>query len=74
MKKYEILVERINPCGGDAHEQKEIIEAACETPESYIKENALYPVIDRAQTTTGDMLIVTGDGKGSMIRYTFTEL
>ena len=35
--------------------------------------NAPYPVLDRVQTKTGDLLIITGDGKGSMVRYTFTE-
>ena len=29
--------------------------------------------MDRVQTKTGDLLIITGDGKGSMVRYTFTE-
>lgn len=73
MKEYEILVETINPCGGEAHSQKEILEAECESPESYVQANAPYPVLDRVQTKTGDLLIITGDGKGSMVRYTFTE-
>ena len=28
MKEYEILVERINPCGGDAHAQKDSMRNA----------------------------------------------
>ena len=52
MKTYEILVETINPCGGEAHANKEFKEV---------------------ETAEGDILIITGDGKGSMARYTFTE-
>ena len=73
MKDYEILVETINPCGGEAHAKKEILEAECESTESYVQANTPYPVMDRVQTKTGDLLIITGDGKGSMVRYTFTE-
>jgi len=73
MKEYEILIETINPCGGERHAKKEIIEAECESPEAYVQENAPYPVMDRVQTQTGETLIITGDGKGSMVRYTFTE-
>ena len=29
MKEYEILIETINPCGGESHAKKEIIEAEC---------------------------------------------
>ena len=50
MKEYEILVETINPCGGEAHAKKEFIEAACESPDSYVEANAAYPVMDRVQT------------------------
>lgn len=73
MKEYEILIETINPCGGESHEKKEIIEAECESPEAYVKEKATYPIMDNTKTATGDVLIITGDGKGSMVRYTFTE-
>lgn len=74
MKEYEILIETINPCGGERHAKKEIIEAECESPEAYVQENAPYPVMDSVKTPTGDILIITGDGKGSMVRYTFTKL
>ena len=73
MKEYEILIEIINPCGGERHAKKEIIEAECESPEAYVKEKATYPIMDNTKTATGDALIITGDGKGSMVRYTFTE-
>ena len=73
MNEYEILIETINPCGGEAHAKREILEAEVESPEAYVKTKSPYPVIDRVQTPDGDTLIITGDGKGSMVRYTFTE-
>ena len=74
MNEYEILIETINPCGGEAHAKREIIEAETESPEAYVKSKAPYPVIDRVLTSDGDTLIITGDGSGSIVRYTFTEL
>ena len=73
MKEYEILIETINPCAGEARANKKIVEAECESPETYVKANAPFPVMDRVETPTGDTLIITGDGKGNMVRYTFTE-
>ena len=73
MKEYEILIETINPCAGEARANKKIVEAECESPEAYVKANAPFPVMDRVQPPTGDTLIITGDGKGNMVRYTFTE-
>ena len=35
MKEYEVLIETINPCGGEGHAKKEIVEAECESPEAY---------------------------------------
>lgn len=33
MKEYEIIIETINPCGGDRHSQQEVVEAKIESPE-----------------------------------------
>lgn len=38
MKEYEIIIETINPCGGDRHSQQEIVEAKIESPEAFVKE------------------------------------
>ena len=38
MKEYEIIIETINPCGGERHSQQEIIEAEIESPEAYVKQ------------------------------------
>lgn len=73
MNEYEICIETINPCGGSQHATREIIEAECESPEAYVRENGRFPIIDTAETPDGDSVIVTGDGKGYVIRYTFTE-
>ena len=66
MKEYEIIIETINPCGGTKHAQNEIIEA-------YVKEHGIFPVMDVSKNTSGDVIITTGDSKGYIVRYTFTE-
>ncbi len=74
MKEYEILIESMNPCGGEAHARKEIVEAEIESPMAYVKAKSPFPVLDQMQTQTGETLIITGDGGGYIIRYTFTEI
>lgn len=73
MHEYEIFVEEINPCGGEKFSKKTLIEAEAECPEAYVKENGRFPVIETMKNKDGDVVIVTGDGKGSFIRYTFGE-
>ena len=73
MTQYEILVEIINPCGGQRHAKKEFLEIEAESPEAYVAENSHYPVIDSGKNSDGDTVIITGDGKGNMVRYTFTD-
>ena len=51
----------------------EIIEAEAASPEAYVIENGRFPIIDTAENDDGDTVIITGDGKGYIIRYTFTE-
>lgn len=73
MHEYEVLIETINPCGGEAHAKKEFQEIETESPERWVKENGRYPVLDSGRNLSGDTVITTGDGKGILIRYTFTE-
>ena len=73
MNEYEVLIETVNPCGGEAHAKKEFKEVFAESPESYVAQNGRYPVIDSGKNAAGDSVITTGDGKGILIRYTFTE-
>ena len=73
MKEYEIIIETINPWGGDRHSQQEIVEALIESPEAYVKEKGRLPIIDKIENPDGGSVIVTCDGKGYMVRYTFSE-
>lgn len=73
MNEYEIFIETINPCGGSKFAQKEIIEAEAASPEAYVAANGKFPILETAQTASGDVVITTGDGNGYIIRYTFTE-
>ena len=72
MHEYEVLIETINPCGGEAHANKEFKEIEAESPEAYVLAQGHYPILDSGKNASGDTVITTGDGKGRMIRYTFT--
>ena len=73
MNEYEVIIEEINPCGGERHANKKILEIEAESPESYIAENGRFPIMDKTEMSNGDVVIVTGDGSGNMVRYTFSE-
>ena len=73
MNEYEVIIEEINPCDGSAHARRSIIEAEADSPESYVKANGRFPIIDITENANGDTVILTGDGAGNMLRYTFTE-
>lgn len=73
MHEYEVFVETIDPCGGEKHAKKELIEVEAESPEAYVRENGRYPILDMARNQRGDTVVTTGDGRGSMVRYTFSE-
>lgn len=73
MNEYEVLIETINPCGGEAHSQKEFKEIEAESPESWVEKNACFPVINSGKNSSGDIVITTGDGSGTLVRYTFME-
>lgn len=73
MHEYEIFIEEINPCGGEKFSKKTLIEAEADSPEAYVKENGRFPILETMNNENGDIVIVTGDGNGSVVRYTFTE-
>ena len=52
---------------------KEFKEIEAESPECYVSKNGRFPVIDSGRNAAGDTVITTGDGKGTLVRYTFTE-
>ena len=72
MRDYEVLIETINPCGGEAHAKQEFLEIQAESPEAYVRDNGRYPVLSSGKNADGDTVITTGDGKGARVRYTFT--
>ena len=73
MNEYEIFIEDINPCGGEQYSKKTLIEAEAASPEAYVKEYVRFPILESTRNESGDIVIVTGDNKGSFVRYTFTE-
>ena len=73
MHEYEIFVEEINPCGGEKHSKKTLIEAEADSPEAYVKENGRFPILESILNENGDVVIVTGYNHGSIVRYTFTD-
>ena len=46
MNEYEVIIEEINPCGGETYARKEIIEVEAESPESYVRTNARFPILE----------------------------
>lgn len=73
MNYYEVFIEDINPCGGDSHAKKELIEVEAESPMAYVEANKRFPIIDSTEMENGDVIITTGDGSGNIVRYTFSE-
>ena len=73
MNEYEVFIEDINSCGGAQYAKKELIEVEAESPEAYVKENGRFPIMDISQNANGDTVIITGDGNGNFLKYTFSE-
>ncbi len=73
MNEYEVFVEDINSCGGEQYAKKELLEVEAESPEAYVKENGRFPIMEITENANGDTVIVTGDGNGNFVRYTFSE-
>ena len=73
MNEYEVFIEDINSCGGEQYAKKELIEVEADSPEAYVKENGRYPILEIMKNTSGDTVIITGDGNGNFVKYTFTE-
>ena len=72
MNEYEVFVEDINACGGEQHARKELLEVEAVSPEAYVKENGRFPILEISQNANGDTVILTGDGAGNFLRYTFS--
>jgi len=73
MNEYEVIIEEINPCGGEEYARKEIIEVEAEDPESYVRQHAKFPIREISRQDDGSILIVCGNDSGYVTRYTFSE-
>ena len=73
MNEYEVYIEEINPCGGSQHAKKSIIEVEAESPESYVRQHAKFPVLEMSRQADGTFLIICGNDCGYVTRYTFSE-
>lgn len=73
MREFELCIEAMTPCGGVKHARREILEVKAESPESYVRANAMFPILDVTEGSDGSIIITTGDGHGYLTRYTFTE-
>jgi hypothetical protein len=73
MAIYDVLVETINPCGGERHSEKKFIEVETDDPVAYVKENAQWEIIDVTEIDEDDVVITTGDGKGYLAKYNFSK-
>ena len=47
MNEYEVLIETINPCGGEAHSKKEFLEVEAASPEAYVAQNAHFSDVEK---------------------------
>ena len=72
MAEYEVLIESITPCGGEKYAKKEFFDIETDDPVSYVRETGHYPILETKTLSGGDLQIVTGNGKGYLIRYTFS--
>ena len=73
MNEYEVFVEDINHCGGEKYAKKEFREILAESPEAYVRECTRLPIIETKKNARGETVILTGDGYGNFLRFTFSE-
>ena len=73
MAAYEVIKEYLNPCGGERYAQKEFFEVETDDPLEYVRGIAQFPLMESGVSEDGDPVIVTGDGKGYFVRYTFCK-
>ena len=73
MKEYEVATEYINPCGGNEYAIRDILEVETDDPVEYVRKEGRFPIMEVTTDKNGDLLVITGDGKGYFIRYTFSE-
>ena len=72
MQEYEVLIETINPCGVRRMRTRSSGRSRPTARRLMSANRGRYPILDSGKNAAGDTVITTGDGKGVMIRYTFT--
>ena len=73
MTEYELFVEKKRPCGEEIGAEKSVVEIDIRCPDEYVRHNSNFPVIEKTVAENGDVRFVTGDGRGNMEKYIFTE-
>ncbi len=71
--QYDVLIENINPCGGEKHAIRTFQEVEADDSVEWIMQNAKFPVVDTSRTPRGDIIAVSANGRGYIDRYTFTK-
>ena len=73
MREFEVATEYINPCGGSEYAIREIFEIETDDPVEYVRKESRFPIMEVTTDAKGDLLVITGDGKGYFLKYYFTE-
>ena len=73
MTEYEVAIEEVTPCGGDKHARRSVMEIETDSPESWVKENSPFAVMDIIECENGDLKIITGSDAGYRNTYIFTK-
>ncbi|MCF0120159.1 MAG: hypothetical protein HUJ65_00855 [Oscillospiraceae bacterium] len=72
MAEYEVLIERINPCGGDTHPKREMIDVETDDPVAYVRANSPFEITDVTEGANGETIVTTVNG-GYMAKYYFSK-
>ena len=57
MNEYEVLIETVNPCGGEAHASKDFLEIEAESPDAYVAANSRYDELVAADVRLGGVFV-----------------
>lgn len=72
MAFYEIVLEEMNPCGGEAYRSVHITEADTDDPVQYVRTHTDEGDI-QSETLPGGSVQVTWSHRGYTKRFTFTK-
>ena len=62
--QYDVLIDNINPCGGEKHAIRTFQEAETDDPVEWVRKSAKFPVIDTSRNPRGDIIVVSANGRG----------